>query len=273
MIKYRADISNNFNDVPNGRRMKAARAVATLLGCLLAAGCAGTPDEAEVAQAVEPSLRAAAITAEAASDYRGAAQHWRTLYQRHPEDKGLALSLARTLRYSGQPQQAADVMQAALARLGRDPDLVTETGKDYLADERLGLAQRSLEEARKLAPQRWDIPSAMGVCFDLQGRAAEAAEAYAQALALSPDNPEVLNNLALSQALSGKLREAVATLRHADDQPSAGTQVRQNLAMLLALSGDATAAERLARHDLPPEMARANAEIFRKLSEGVRRSN
>jgi len=246
-----------------------------LLACLLATGCAGgggrTTAEDDMAKAVEPSLRAAAATAEASGDFKGAAQHWRTIYQHDPADKAVAESLARALRLAGAGQQAADVMQTTLARVGRDANLLAELGKDYLAAERLGLALKSLEEARTLAPLRWDVPSAMGVVYDLQGKPEQAAEAYGQALALSPDNPEVLNNLGLSQALAGNLDAAIATLRHADEQPASGAQARQNLAMLLALKGDPAAAERLARHDLSPEMARANAEIFRRLAGNARR--
>jgi Flp pilus assembly protein TadD len=241
-----------------------------LAACLFATGCGTSGDEANVSAAVEPTLRAAAMTAEANNDYKGAAQHWRTLYQARPEDKGVALSLAHALRLSGQPQMGADIMQLALARQGRDGDFLAELGKDYLADQRLGLALKALEEARTLHPNRWDVPSAMGVCFDLQGKYAEAAAAYADALALLPDNPQVLNNLGLSQALAGKLDDGIATLRQANDLPGANVQVRQNLAMLMALKGDPAAAESLAARDLPPEMARINNEIFRRLSRQSR---
>jgi len=242
----------------------------SVVACLLVAGCAGGMSDAGVTAAVEPTLRAAAMTAEASGDYQGAAQHWRTLFQAHPDDKGVAVSLARALRAGGQPQQGADIMQLSLARLGRDGDFLAELGKDYLADQRLGLALKALDEARALHPNRWDVPSATGVCYDLQGRYDESGAAYAAALALSPDNPQVLNNLGLSQALAGKLDDGIATLRRANEQPGGGVQVRQNLAMLLALKGDPAAAERLASHDLPPDMARVNAEIFRRLAQQSR---
>jgi Flp pilus assembly protein TadD len=247
------------------------RGAAALVACALAAGCAGgVPADQDMAKQVDPSLRAAALTAEAGNDYKGAAQHWRTLLEHHPDDKVIAVSLARALRFSGQAQQGADLMQMMAARVGRDADLLAEMGKDYLAAERMGLALKSLDEARRLDPLRWDVPDAMGICHDIQGQPAEAAAAYAEALKLSPDNPEVLNNLAMSQALAGKLDEAIATLHHAYDQPAAGAQVRQNLALLTALKGDSADAARLAALDLPPAAARANAEIYRQIAKGVR---
>lgn len=244
-------------------------AVALVLAGLGLSACAGggaASPEDEVARAVEPSLRAAAAAAEAENDPKGAAQHWRTLYLRHPDDKTLALALARNLRYAGEAQAAADLMLEATERLGRDPVLVAELGKAWLAAGRQGLALKTLAAAAALAPGDWSVQSAHGVALDAAGRTAEAQAAYARALAVSPDNPEVLNNLALSQATDGRLDDAIATLRVADEQPRAGMQVRQNLALLLALRGDVAAAERAAPRDLPPEVTRENAAFLRWLA-------
>lgn len=254
--------------MPRPNFIVLAAVVAGLLG-----GCAAAPgatDSADMAERVDPALRAAALNAEASQDYKGAAQHWRTLLAHHPDDRGIAVSLARALRFSGDGQQGADLMQATVARLGRDSDLMAEMGKDYLAADRLGLARRSLAEAGRLDPLRWDVPDALAICDDLDGKAADAAVHYTAALKLSPDNPEVLNNLALSQALAGDLGTAIATLRRADDQPTAGPEIRQNLAFLLALRGDSAGAERIATHDLSTGARRANAEIYRAIAGAVR---
>lgn len=249
------------------------RRLAPLLLPLLMAACAeglAPADDNTIAAALEPSLRSAARSAEAANDWKTAAQHWANLHQRRPADREATLALARALRCSGAPDQAADLMQAELGKAGRDPKLLAELGKDYLAAERLGLATRALEEAVAKTPNDWENLSALGVALDTQARHDEAQAAYAKALALAPDHPVVLNNLALSQAQSGHLDEAIATLRLAMEQPSAGAQLRQNLALLLALKGDAAGAERAAARDLPAEMIRTNAQIFRTLAEGAR---
>jgi Flp pilus assembly protein TadD len=70
----------------------------------------------------------------------------------------------------------------------------------------------------------------------------------------------------LSQASSGDLDGAIATLEQAIDQPAASAQTRQNLALLMALKGDPDAAERLARKDLPPDVADNNNAYFRMIS-------
>jgi Flp pilus assembly protein TadD len=236
-------------------------------------GCAGAPGEGEraIAEAVEPSLRAAAAAAEANRDYKGAAQHLGTIHLRRPEDRGIAVALARNLRYGGQPQSAADVMQMLLTRFPLDADLLIELGKDYLAADRLVLAQRTLNRAMVAAPDRWDAHAAMAVVLDTQERGDEARAAYGRALDLSPDNPSVMNNLALSLALAGRLDEALETMTRAADMPTATAQIRQNLALLLALKGDAAQAEKLARHDLPAETARSNIDIMRALATASKR--
>jgi Flp pilus assembly protein TadD len=245
-----------------------ALALALSLGaCTLTGGGAG---EGGLSAGVEPSLRAAASAAEAGRDYQGAIQHLSTLYQNRPTDSGLAVALARNLRYGGQGQAAADLIQAHLGRAGRNADTLLELGKDYLAADRASLAIKMLEEAKAMAPGNWDIHSTLGVALDSQGHAALAQAAYARALEITPDNAAVLNNLGLSQALAGQLDAGVATLTHAADLPAATAQVRQNLALLLALKGNGAEAERMARRDLSPEQARVNVETLRALAATVR---
>ena len=247
-----------------------ARLAAVLV--LALAGCANSSADGEraVAEAVEPSLRAAAAAAEANHDYKGAIQHLTTLYRRRADDRDIGVALARNLRYDGQPQSGADIMQAQLSRLPRDPDLLIELGKDYLAADRVALALRMLEQAKAAAPDRWEVPATMAVALDTLGRGDAALAAYDHALALSPDNPAVLNNKGLSQALAGRLDEALATLTRAADLPTATAQIRQNLALLLALKGNFAQAEKLTRNDLPPDLARANIEVMRSIAAAAK---
>ena len=252
--------------------MNRCRAVLVCLP-LLAGACAQPMEfggEAGLSAAVEPSLRAAAAAAESAGDYKGAIQHLSTIYQRR-QDRGIGIALARNLRYSGQAQTAADVMQDQLTRWPKDADTLLELGKDYLAADRVGLAIKALDEARAIMPGNWEVHSTLGVALDSQGRAAEAQAAYGRALEITPDNAVVLNNLGLSQALAGRLDEALATMTRAADLPAATVQVRQNLALLLALKGDGAQAEKLMRRDLPPDQAKANAEILRALAASAAR--
>jgi Flp pilus assembly protein TadD len=232
----------------------------------LAANTTPTASKQSSDEAVDASLKNAASAAELNHDYKGAVQHLNTLYQRHNGDRDISIALARNLRFSGQAQAAADVMQSGLNRFTDDVDMLIELGKDYLAVDRVNLAVKYLEKAKTIAPTRWEPVATLAVAYDTQGFSDQAIEAYKRADALSPDNPAILNNMGLSQALSGHLNQALATLNHAADLPNATAQVRQNLALLLALKGKSADAARLTGHDMPADSAKSNIEILKALA-------
>ncbi|MBI2254462.1 MAG: tetratricopeptide repeat protein [Proteobacteria bacterium] len=251
--------------------------LAATLVCLGA--CEGLPGSAKATQdannapaaavkpsEVDPQLKLAAIQAEAQNNYLEAAQHYQSLLSRDPDNLELAIGLARNLRFAGSTPQDIDILNQLIAKRGRTPQLLTELGKSYVSSDQMNLAVPTLQEATSLEGATWDSFSTLGVAFDYQGQYDRAREEYAQALMLSPRNPDVLNNLALSQAQSGDLDGAIETLGQATDQASATPQIRQNLALLLALKGDTASAERLARKDLPKDMADLNADYYRYLA-------
>lgn len=250
----------------------ALKASAAALVTLSLASCALAPNGGGIlGDVIEPSLRNAATAAESSYDYRAAANHYRALLERHPNDATIAMSFARNLRFSGSPQEAIEVLKRLNEVHGPNAVALLELGRAHLAADQLNLAVRYLTEAKTLAPGSWEVRSTLGVAHDYSGKHAEAQAEYAEALTLSPDNPAILNNLGLSLAQTGDLDGALAVLRKAVDQPSATAQVRQNLALALALKGDSAAAERLARKDLPPAMAADNAGYYRLLATSAGR--
>ncbi len=248
---------------------------AGLLSLALAA-CQSPPDGQSASgpataadAAVDETLRRSAEQAEAAFDYRAAAEHYTKLMTRSPGDRGIVLKLAKALRYSGQTQPAIDLLLAWTEQKDdKGADMLGELGKAFLAADRGPVALRYLREADAARPGQWDVLSAMGVAQDSLGDHANAQDSFNRALAAAPDNPVVLNNLGLSLAASGDLPQAVAMLRRANDQPRANAQMRLNLAMLLALSGDPAGAERVARGDLTAEQLREHAALYLRLAKG-----
>jgi len=232
------------------------------------AGTGDAPAASDAAKPseVDPQLKLAAMQAEAQNNYLEAAQHYQSLLSRDPDNLDLALGLTRNLRFAGSTPQDIDILNQLIAKHGRTPRLLTELGKSYVSSDQMNLAVPILQEATSLEGATWDSFSTLGVAFDYQGQYDRAREEYTQALLLSPRNPDVLNNLALSQAQSGDLDGAIETLGQATDQASATPQTRQNLALLLALKGDTAGAERLARKDLPKDMADLNADYYRYLA-------
>ncbi|MEK7266841.1 MAG: hypothetical protein AAB227_12170, partial [Pseudomonadota bacterium] len=69
----------------------------------------------------------------------------------------------------------------------------------------------------------------------------------------------------LSFALDGDLSQAKSILRAAATMRGADARIRQNLALVLAMKGEMREAERLARSDLPPQIADQNIDYFRAL--------
>ena len=251
-------------------------AVRLLLPCiaLFLAACAALGLEQQETllpkSLISDSLMSAAANAEASGDFRSAAAHYRTLLERSPRDRRVALKLARAMRLAGDSRQAAALLEQTSRGEKPSADMLIELAKAYLSSDQMPVALRYLNQAKPLAPDNWEIMSLLGVIHDYQGANAEARSHYAAALALAPDNSIVLNNLGLSLAMAGDLEAAIATLEKAKDQPGASHHIRQNLALLLAMKGDAAGAERFARKDQSPEMVRANLRYFRALADSAK---
>jgi len=259
------------SEIPASRPVSRAALVATVAAGLLLAGCL-TPHapKAGANASLQSAQRQAGKQAETSYNYSDAVGIYQSLYAQNPNDIDLALSLARNLRFSGQPQSDIVLVNQLIAKNGRTAPLLVELGKAYLAADQDNLALPTLLEAKGKEPNNWEILSTIGVAYDYQGNYADARDAYAQALIAAPSNPIVLNNLALSQASSGDLDGAIATLQQAIDQPAASAQTRQNLALMMALKGDPEAAERLARKDLPPEVADNNDAYYQMISAAAK---
>lgn len=217
------------------------------------------------------SLSSAASSAESSGDFRSAMAHYRTLYERSPKDRVLALKLARAMRLAGETRQAIALLEQFNRANGADGDSHLELAKAYMTSDQLAQSKRNLAAAKTIAPQNWEALSLMGVIDDYEGNSAEARTHYDAALALSPDNPNILNNLGLSIAMAGDLDGAIDVLHKAKDQVGASPHIRQNLALLLAMKGDAAGAERFSRKDMSPDMIRANLRYFRALADGAKK--
>lgn len=241
--------------------------LAVLPLALLLAACQTTAEETSLSdKQIGNTLTEAVAEAEQANDWPAAAEYYHSLFERAPNDEKIALRYARALRYSGFGPEATAVLTPFADKLPANTAIKIELGKDLIAASQPDKAVAVLKQALAQTPRNWEILSALGIAYDYQDMHAEAQESYLKALELAPDNAVVLNNLALSQAKSGALPIAIATLERAAKQPRARMQIRQNLAVLLAFKGDAQSAERLARQDLPADMAGRNASLFRLFS-------
>lgn len=194
-----------------------------------------------------------------------AAAFWGTRYNTSQSDPETAVNFSRALRKIGSVDEAVGVMQKAANLHPENRDVSLEYGKVLVEAGRAFEAVRHLENAVAAMPTDWTAVSAYGVALDQIGEHDEARRRYNRALSLAPNSVTVLNNKGLSYALEGNLSMARATLREAAASAGGDARIRQNLALVLALSGDMSGAERLARSDLPPQLADNNIDVFRQL--------
>lgn len=217
------------------------------------------------AQAITDTLQAAAAASEASGEYLVAADQYRKLLDRRPDDFEATLGLARNLRYSGRAREAVEVLDKAAGKSGDQVAFMVERGKANIAAGNLDEAIGFLVRARAKDDRDWSIHAALGIAYDLTEKFDEARQSYARALERSKGNPVVLNNMAISAALTGDIDRAIATLENAPQATRHSPQVRQNLALFYGIKGDMEKAEGLARMDLDEASVRNNMAVFSRL--------
>jgi len=190
---------------------------------------------------------------------------WGTRYDREPQNPQAAVKYSNALRKIGSTKEAVKVMTKAVTHTPTNPDVNLELGKGLVEDGRAFEAVRYFETALSARNDDWRALSAYGVALDQIGEHETARLKYDAALRISPDSVSVMSNKGLSYALSGDLDQAVKTLRGAVTNRRGDARIRQNLALVLAIKGDMKEAERLARSDLPPQLAEQNIAYFRSL--------
>ncbi|MCB2111997.1 MAG: hypothetical protein R3C42_09470 [Parvularculaceae bacterium] len=194
-----------------------------------------------------------------------AAAYWGSAYDRNPKDVSAAINYSAALRKISSNEEAVKVMTRVANANPENAEANLEAGKTLVEAGRAFEAVRFLEKASDLAPRDWRTFSAFGVALDQIGEHKLARTKYDMALVFSPGAPMLLNNKGLSFALDGNLEEAKKLLRAAAASRGSDARIRQNLALVLAIKGEMREAERLARSDLPPQIADQNIDYFRAL--------
>jgi Flp pilus assembly protein TadD len=204
--------------------------------------------------------------ATAGMDPIAAASYWGSRYNQNPRDVNAAVAYSAALRKIRSNDEAVKVVTRAANANPEHHGANLEAGRALVEAGRAFEAVRYLEKAEELSPQDWRTLSAFGVALDQIKEHKLARMKYDVALTFAPGSPLVLNNKGLSYALDGDLDAAKQTLRAAASARGADARVRQNLALVLALKGEMSEAERLARSDLPPQVADQNIDYYRALA-------
>lgn len=245
--------------------------VAIGAGAMLLSACANAPGQKGRILDGEASYRdAVGVYTNPEADPSGhdpiaAAAYWGTRFDSDPQDAEAAVRYSGALRKIGSVKEAVSVSSKAIQRHPDNPGVNLELGKALTEDGRAFEAVRHFEIAIAERAGDWRAYSAYGVALDQIGEHEVARDQYDRALQLAPDAVSVMSNKGMSYAMSGDLGAAVATLRAAAASRRADARIRQNLALVLAIKGDYAEAVRLARSDLPPQLAEQNAQYFRTL--------
>ncbi|MEE9329217.1 MAG: tetratricopeptide repeat protein [Parvularculaceae bacterium] len=194
------------------------------------------------------------------------AAFWGTRYDREPENTKVAIAYSKSLRIIGSDEQSLRVIEKSVSRDEDNADALLEYGKALISNDRAFEAVRPIERAIAMTNSKdWRTYSAYGVALDKIGEHEEARKQYSHALKINPSAAQVQNNIGLSYALDGKLDLAERSLRRASSERYSSSRIRQNLALVLGFKGETREAERLARSDLPPQVADNNVNYFRSL--------
>lgn len=256
------------------RNIRPARSLGRYAGAgfcaILLAGCAATGQKGNVLGGDADYKDAVGVFANPAADPStldpiAAAAFWGTRFDREPQNAEVGVQYSSALRKIGSNDEAVKVMAKAAKS---NPDSIAvnlEYGKALVEAGRSFEAVRYFETVVVAEPNNWRARSAYGVALDQIGENELARAEYDKALLVAPGAVSVINNKGLSYALSGDLKLAEATLRAAATSPRGDARVRQNLALVLAIKGDMREATRLARSDLPPQVADENIDYFRSL--------
>jgi Flp pilus assembly protein TadD len=125
---------------------------------LLLAGC----QSASVDRKLDGYVMSSARNAEANHDYGAAAAHYASLYDAAHPDAGVAIGMARNLRYAGRIGEAIGVLEDAVRQLGVRPDLLVELGKQHVAGGKPDLAVDPLLQPLASRPPTGRRPMSSG---------------------------------------------------------------------------------------------------------------
>lgn len=128
-------------------------------------------------------------------------------HQAQPGNKRAAIALVDIHISADVPGQAERYLLAALSRAPQDVDLLLCAASLYQAMNQDPKALDHLAEAKRLAPDRYEVHRYAGLSFLKLAMWPEAEAAYRDALALFGDDPQVHFELAQVYGLSGTAME------------------------------------------------------------------
>ncbi len=184
---------------------------------------------------VDKTLFSTAQEQEKSGNYAGAAQIYKQLLDKNPDNRDYAYAMAEALRRYGELDQAIGIYDKIILN---DPAFVPALegkGLALLSKADFNRAGEALAQVQNRAAARWRTLNGLGILFSAQKRHAEARQYFAQALEASPNNPSILNNMGLVFALEQDFDQAGERLRQAAALMPSGTPGRKRIDLNMAL--------------------------------------
>ena len=175
-------------------------------------------------------------------DLQGARTSFETARDRNPASVQAAADLAHVMILQGQPDEAATVLRAGLAKKPAEPILVTEWAELAMSRNAPADAIAVVDAAQTAAPDNANFKAMLAGLY-LQTK--QPAKALALANALPPDTPMQLSVRADAQRALGKPDEALASWQALLAKTPQDTALRRRIAGFLLADGreDAAAAQ------------------------------
>jgi tetratricopeptide (TPR) repeat protein len=166
-----------------------------------------------------------------------------------PDLQQLMAEIGAALRASDIPR-AITLARAALDFGIEHPTLLSLRSLGLEQQGRIAEALADLERARRLAPDRFDILNALGLCLMQAERVREAIEAYDAAIALRPDFAPAWRNRGAALEHLGELEAARESHLHAAGLKADYAEPLSSLASLAVRRGDLDSARDYAERAL-----------------------
>lgn len=222
---------------------------------------------------VNDTLKTQAEQAAAGGDYARAAQTYKQLVDKEPQNKDYTLAFADSLRRSGNHQAAVNLLNPYLAANPKDAVALETRGLCLMSLGSIVDAGKDFEAALAVDPTRWRTLNAVGVLFSMKNKINEAIAYFDESLVHNPENASALNNRGLALAMDGRYEEAVASFQRTKNNLRVGSpdmkQVDMNLALVYAIAGRLDEAERVASQYLSKAALYNNMAVYAQLSKNA----
>jgi len=239
-----------------------ARSTLIVTLALLLSGCGLEPqikpsDKAQLENlkgpevgSIQGTLEAQAEEAENAGDFSRAAETYKQLIDKSPNNKDYMLAFANDLRRSGDSDAALMLEEKLLKKDPENAAVLEGKGLSLMNKGEFKEAGNVFGEVMKIDPKRWRTLNGIGILFAMKSRNSDALAYYNEALNLKENNPSVLNNMGLTLAMDKQYDKAfeafVRAKRHLPDNSPEIRSIDLNMALVYAIAGKLDEAERTA---------------------------